>query len=983
LAVVAAITCRTAFAQNNPPTPAAAEDSTALAEIVVTGTSIRGIKPVGSDTISLSSADIADQGVSSAADLLRDVPQVTNLGADESRTSPGSAQRGVANIAAGTGINLRGIGVEDTLTLIDGGRVPPGGGEGRFFDPNTLPLLAISRIEIVADGASGVYGSDAVAGVVNIIPVTRFEGVETQLRYGGADGVNQEIGGLLAGHSWTDGGAVLAFEYNRRSDLLASDRPDQYVNSPTYGATSTNSFPSTLANNAGPPPFAFPPAGGSHQFTDATSTGILNPANLAATTAAAPGLQGNWSGADALPEQTRKTFYAHVDQDITDRLQITAQGFFSQRDFERLNTAATTTGLAIPGLAAGPYQNAYNQTPATVAANYSFLGGLGNELQTGYERSYQGRLGLRLELDHDWRINLLGSAGETADRTQSTNVPNAQALSAAASCINPARPNGQFAPTLTNVTTCNTVATAFDPFSNLQPGTTGFGYPSTATYQSVLNSINGYTFLNPAITQSEVNLKADGPVAELPGGEIRLATGVDYQRLKRTNTTGGTTAGATTDDLITVQYPATHRSVESAFAELYIPIVGESNRVPGIENLALSVAGRYDHYHDSEDAVTDPSGPLPGFNQTASTTNPKIGLTWQPVDDVQAHASYGKSFRAPVLGDYSLGAPTLGIPFTVTPAVAQVLGLPARCATAGACDMVEIQGGTSGLKPETAKTFSLGADYKPAAVPGLSLSANYYHIELDHQIVVPGSGPWQSNPAFAQALANAGLLVANPAKGALGSFNPNTVGGYLSYGNNYVTNPALQYSGYAGIPGFLLAQGIVPTSLLVNALNVNSGELKTDGIDYSLSYTWSSNLGSFIVGDTGTYAFSYKQALADGTPLVNYLNQLNYPMRFQTRGQLGWKWAPLSANTFINYVNSYSNPGIGPVASFTTVDLSIAYSPKPFSALLSETRVALDVQNLLNKAPPSTINIPNQMAYDPQEASALGRFISLELTARF
>ena len=132
----------------------------------------------------------------------------------------------------GSGFNLHGLGPQGTLTLINGHRVAPSGSDGQFVDISAIPLSAVERIEILPDGASAIYGSDAIAGVVNIVLKSDFNGAQTQAGGGSAtdNGASQYFGSQLIGKSWQSGNAMLAYEYNHQSPLLASQRsyiPDQ------------------------------------------------------------------------------------------------------------------------------------------------------------------------------------------------------------------------------------------------------------------------------------------------------------------------------------------------------------------------------------------------------------------------------------------------------------------------------------------------------------------------------------------------------------------------------------------------------------------------------------------------------------------------------------------------------------------------------------------------------------------------------------
>lgn len=195
-------------------------------QILVTGSRIRGIEAVGSNVIALDQDDIQAEPVISTNDLLRRVPQVVSLGANR---AGGSSQNGAANATRGAGINLRGISTNATLLLYDGRRFPPQGTQGQFTDPSVIPSLALGRVEVVADGASAIYGSDAVAGVVNLILRRDMDGIEARFRYGFTDGdYSEKQAAVIAGQQWGSGGAMVAFEYTENEPLFGSEVADWY-----------------------------------------------------------------------------------------------------------------------------------------------------------------------------------------------------------------------------------------------------------------------------------------------------------------------------------------------------------------------------------------------------------------------------------------------------------------------------------------------------------------------------------------------------------------------------------------------------------------------------------------------------------------------------------------------------------------------------------------------------------------------------------
>ncbi|MGH7106743.1 MAG: TonB-dependent receptor plug domain-containing protein, partial [Acetobacteraceae bacterium] len=204
------------------PSPASKEEQgVALHEVVVTGTLLRNAAPVGSTVITLDQSALNATGGNTIVDQLQSLPQIDNLGITEaSRTGTG----GAGNISYSSAIDIRGLSPFATLTLLDGHRVPPAGTTGASVDPNSFPSIMVQRVDVVADGASATYGSDAIAGVANIILRRNVEGVEARARYGWADGYAQRSLGLVAGHQWASGQITIGYENDRHSALNGLDR---------------------------------------------------------------------------------------------------------------------------------------------------------------------------------------------------------------------------------------------------------------------------------------------------------------------------------------------------------------------------------------------------------------------------------------------------------------------------------------------------------------------------------------------------------------------------------------------------------------------------------------------------------------------------------------------------------------------------------------------------------------------------------------
>lgn len=192
--------------------------------IIVTGTNIRGVENPTAPVFSFDRKDIELTGAATIEDFFRTVPQ--NFGSEtQFAENSQSLTRSRLNTAAGTGIDLRGAGVGSTLVLLNGRRLPPGE-FGAFVDVSVLPLSVIERVDVQTDGASAIYGSDAVAGVVNFITRKDYQGVEAFARYGTVTkgGLREHQAGLTAGENWGSGGGLLTFEYTDKNPLLATER---------------------------------------------------------------------------------------------------------------------------------------------------------------------------------------------------------------------------------------------------------------------------------------------------------------------------------------------------------------------------------------------------------------------------------------------------------------------------------------------------------------------------------------------------------------------------------------------------------------------------------------------------------------------------------------------------------------------------------------------------------------------------------------
>lgn len=203
--------------KNNPP---------ALQEVIVTGTHISGGPPPSAPIITITRQDIEDSGYQSVEQVMNSLPEnFASVGSGQNFDI--ATQNNSGNTANGAAVDLNGLGFDSTLVLVNGHRLAPGGSSGAFTDISVIPLSAIERIEVMTQGASAIYGSDAIGGVVNYILKSHEEGADTSLEYGSVThgGLKDYRVSQSAGGSWTGGSGLLSYEYRQQTPLSGEDRP--------------------------------------------------------------------------------------------------------------------------------------------------------------------------------------------------------------------------------------------------------------------------------------------------------------------------------------------------------------------------------------------------------------------------------------------------------------------------------------------------------------------------------------------------------------------------------------------------------------------------------------------------------------------------------------------------------------------------------------------------------------------------------------
>jgi iron complex outermembrane receptor protein len=965
-----------ADAQSASAAASGAAAPTELEEVVVTGTSIRGVAPVGSNLITLGRDQIDQTGAQTIQQVLRDIPAITGQASTPQGGNPGNA------FYAPT---IHGIGSSSsnaTLVLVDGHRISPGSQQQTLTDPNIIPPIMLERVEVLAEGASSTYGSDAVAGVVNFITRKNFDGVLVTGQGGLGDQYHSQTAGALWGTHWEDSSLMIGYNYSYRSDLAYAARSFLNRNHIAQGGTNSDTF------NCNPASIA--PAKQALIFLSPTSTtGVAN------TAANAP--CQNVATGDILPAEQRnnamlkfsKAFGTNFDisvdavvSTVTNNTQ-TARGSLTATVYGAGCNALTGPGgtALTPCLASqiNPFfQPIAGQTGAgavqeTVRYDSDALLGAGHANSYNNNNDYYIAGNFEYRLAHDFRITGLSLFGGEQSYVGNTGL-------LCASCANLAlngTTNSSGSTTTTSIPGTSTIVTnlpltAANALDVWNPKATNL--TSAAVLANLTNNVTDSRWYYSIVQQ---RLGVDGTVFTLPGGPLKIAAGAEWVHygvnMDKTypNNAGPSSLASQTFIL------SLGRNVESAYAEVLVPIVGEDNALPFVRKLDLSLSGRYDDYVG-----------------LANTTNPHFGLGWESFPGVTFRANYSTSFVAPQLtsvGDRTQGGLTsfsayggsntqLIVPIASFPLAAQLGAIPGSGVTCGAttCTVsstvngITANGGPRNPQPGHGQSWSVGFDLAPSFLPHFRSNFALFNVNLSNQI----SGNSASNAINSAALNSDLVFFPN------GSTIANAVAA-IGIPASWPQNSAINTT-----------NGLVYYALSVRQQNLLN--LYIQGIDADAHYDFpTANLGTYRVGGTVTYFTKFNQNIAGG-PTFKVLNTTGFNNTFpsiqlQGRGDLGWDFAPVSTDLFVNFVGSYRNwssSSVTPiisqngvpvsggdwVAPTITLDLHASYNFGGGSgSRLGSSQLYLDVSNLLN-SPPAFYNGAN--GYDSYAGNILGRIVS-------
>ena len=1014
-----------------PAQPANAVTQTAQAvpvatpeEVLVTGSLIHGAPAVGVPVTTFGADDFHQTGALTIANLFVNVPSVYEIPQND-------VIAGGGYISRDENVNLRNLSLHGPrqLLLIDGIQFPQQGRGGCQTDPSIIPQLAADHIDLLTDGASAVYGSAAVTGVINVILKRGYDGAISQLQFGGSTDIGHMQGQAtqLYGRTWDGGDITVSYEWYMQQHTNGGVRPYFTTNYNTYAGIDNrtaliNSDPGVIPLGNPKAPATTPTGFGATFGTTCTNCyAIPNTngvgltwaqilANNPSSTSFANNQRNLWLDAWTEPNQQRNALTLTFDQRVLDGISLFADAWYDNRQALMYGeNGRNSVSIAVP--TSNPYYPI--GAPAGLQVNYDLnpeyiaLGGRnGPDRVTSQEIDGRFDAGFNIDLPFNWIGKAYGAQTLVHEIDNTTGEVNSNMVTAALGGTVAAVPASVAQPyTIGSFTKPSTV-----PYLNLFCDPLAY----TCNSPSTLNYITGYSYNNETETIDEYGLKADGPLFDLPGGTIRAAVGATMQHWGFDTFSNASNSTAVAINNYSQQ--TGRRTIYSAFTQFDIPLIGKDFTLPLVEALTVEGAVRYDHYSDF-----------------GTTTNPKVSADWTVGWGFTVRGSYGTSFRAPTFQEEALSGPGL-INLTATGTLAgriqtcptgATTALPgtAAAAIAPSCQQY-VYGLSSGfnpairaqganLQPETAVNKELGFEFAPtySFLKGLDVQATYWYIrisnivenyfgvaglqsgELDspiwtHTFLTPANDPHFSNDVMA-------LLT-----GPQSNLSPTLA-------------PLIKYIADTG--------------------NNNIGWQAVNGVDFSASYDYDAGAyGAWNTGITGTYNIDNKSQGGPGQIVNSLFTTPQNPTslatdtggRLKYRARLGWaNDSGISVTGFLNFIPHFNSDiavlpppcfiqgnascaSYGPpfaqytnqfpalsnyVPGLYTFDLSIGYDTQdtPANDYLKHLDIRLNVLDILDKQAPYAyqINPPGgaqiHAYYSTTQGTSLGidgRVITVTLT---
>ena len=985
---------------------AAAPDST-VEEIVVVGSRIEGAKATAALPVTVVDAKQLDAvAASSGDDLFRAIPQMGDVNYNSSYL-PGSSNSARGDIGS---VNLRNLGSGNTLVLLNGRRVvahPTSQADGTSLVPtityntNAIPTSGLKRLEVLRDGAAAIYGTDAVAGVVNTVLRDNFDGVDIEAQYGAAKGTNlkeYEFNGLF-GHNFERGNLTAFVSYDKRTALrtldqiytASADKRVLFTGTRFDGAASLDgrgtvtpwgSFTAASAVRIGTA-LITSSAGAFH--VQPTS----NPGSLATVGAGisiddgAPATSGEdrnlrydapASDLTVMPALKRLNVFVSGNYEVTDAITAFGEAGVYHAKTRSFQAPVTTTSAQVLTAPASNYWNPFGPvTFAGGAANPNRLAGI-NAPAAGlavtlnsYDFADVGKQ--RVDVTNDQTRFLAGLRGQALGWKWESALLYSQAKVKDVS-------DGISATALQKQLALST-PDAYNPFNGGTVANPSVG-DATPSSQAAIDAIRIKSIRESTSSLASWDFRVSkADLFQLPGGDVGVAAGVEWRRetqhddrdthvdgtITYTNAVTGLVYGS---DLIgTSPSPDTKgsRKVSSAYIEFAVPVISPEMGIPLVRSVEVQLAGRAEKYSD-----------------VGSVAKPKVAVAWDLVDGFRLRGSWAQGFKAPNLEQ--INATVVTRANTRTDYVRCEADLrAARITSFSNCTRtLSVQAQRSGnpdLKPEDSETMGFGFVFEPKFIPSefgaFTFTADYWRVKQKGIVGLFGEG----NALIQDYLQRVG-----------GGSNANVVR----------ANPtADDIAAFAGT-------GLTPvgTVLYVKDQYVNTLPQEARGVDIGVMWRKrGTRFGDFDVSVNGAQLIKFYQqpspqiaalmaARAAGT--INAGTTINGGGSYvRQNGKPDWKWTAsatwtldqFSIGAFTQYISDVDDTGLLDSAGAPWVIDSQVTANVYGQYVLTEgwaanTRLKLGVRNLTNEAPPLSSNGYLGSLYQPY-----GRYVYASIRKSF
>jgi len=914
------------FTNNAVAADAQASDATGLEEVVITGSHIRRVDAeTASPVYVIDQSAIQESGITTVGDLVQRIPSIS-----------GAATNPNVNNGGGFGesyIELRGLSPERTLILLDGRRVGIVGETKNATDVNQIPINLIERVEVLKEGAGAVYGSDAIAGVVNFITRKSTDGIEIHGDYGRTtrnDGPHHSVD-VIFGSSTDKASFQVGGTYMKQEAVFAGARDYSKFALYLYGGTSgiVKSGSSRTPNGR-----IFLPKGSAlaKQFGcgSVTRIGTVN-GPLGSPTPSGGSLSDYrcFTGPDHFNYQPynllttnleRANAFSKLSYDLNEY--ATAYASFIYNHTHSANEEAPL-----------PFDSPVDDIVISKNNIYNPFGIDFGGLTTGDPAALWRLSGLsdrRFVANSDSQVlnaGLKGKIGATgwnydfnASYSRLEQIQTQNGYFVKSKFQNALGPS--FIDPATGQPTCGTLGnpiaacTPLNIFNIFAPG-----------QQAILNNLAADVVNQNTYRYANVSLNVDGKIVDLPAGALQASVGFAYNS-QENNFLADSLAIASpplylqcgvSNEACTGDTGGKYSSKE-VYAEFFVPILKD---LPGVHSLNVDAGIRESKY---------------SIDSLGSATKAEFKLEYRPIADLLVRGTYSQVFRVPTINDLFTSPANTSVTFNDPCQGLTQAKLTANPNLALACKGVVPDGtfkepngqitglneGNPNLKPETGNVKTFGIVYDPRFVPGLSIDIDYWQYELKDLITL-----LDSNYSIGQCVAN---------------------------GNPTFCNLVTRIQSGAQQGQILVFQN--PT--------FNLGSLKTDGIDFGVKYAMkATRIGSFQFGLDITKTNSYlnkpsPQAVAQEI-VGTYSKQFGNYARYRALGSIGWAYQNADALLTARYIGSevVKNPSVSgvladlttpypdlPVPSFTYLDLTLGYT------FPTKTKIQLGVRNLTDKQPP-------------------------------